>query len=70
MTKPIVHYKGKAIPFMGGALLLPINHPNHQPGHEVSNMQTVRTSRVLSWGDDGTIETQNTIYKPAAEVTQ
>lgn len=46
---------------------MPVNHPNHLDGHNVTNCNTVRTSRVLSHDEaTGRIETQNTIYMPEA----
>lgn len=65
MSKPTVTYKGEAYSFFGRALLHPVNHPNHLPGHEVSNTNEVTTSLVLSWDKPtGRIETKNTIYMP------
>jgi len=64
--KPIVHYCGNAIAFYGRAILCPIDHPNHLDEHEVTNTKEVITSPVISWVN-GTIETQNTIYKPVSQ---
>jgi hypothetical protein len=65
MEKPVVFYRGKALSFMGCVVLFPLNHPNHLEGHKVSNTREVHISSVISWDEEtGTIETQNTIYKP------
>lgn len=64
-SKPTVKYSGKATPFVGCAVLRPVDHPNHLAGHDASNEHPVRTSRVISWDEEtGRIETQNTIYVP------
>lgn len=70
--KPIVHYRGKAEIFKtitteSVAYLFALDHPNHIPGHDVRNPETVRTSAVLSHDvETGRIETKNTIYMPEA----
>jgi hypothetical protein len=59
--KPVVRYRGMALPYRTSALLESINHPTaHNGGLHVSI-----TSKVLSW-DRGTgrIETLNTVYLP------
>lgn len=64
-SKPVVFYRGKAIPFLDRALLYPVNHPNHLEGHEVTNRKQVITSRIINWSlTTGCIETANTIYTP------
>lgn len=64
-SKPVVFYKGKAIPYFNRAILFPVNHPNHLEGHDVSNTHEVITSPVLNWSlTTGCIETANTIYTP------
>lgn len=63
--KPIVQYRGEAVPFGGSALLFPVDHPNHLEGHDVSNTKMATTSKVISWDESsGRIETQNTVYYP------
>lgn len=66
MNKPIVHYRGKAQPWHSNtALLFPIDHPNHKPGHSISNNHIARTSSIVEWDrKTGRIETLNTIYVP------
>jgi len=63
-VKPIVKYRGQAVPYLVFAILCPLDHPNRLEGQDVSNGRTARTSRVLSWRKDGVIETVNTIYVP------
>ena len=71
--KPTVHYRGSARVVMtfgneSVAYLFALDHPNHVPGQDVRNPETVRTSAVLSHDiKTGRIETRNTIYMP--EVT-
>lgn len=56
--KPIVHYRGEAYPWIGGACLIPVDHPRAE-----LNGQLVYTSRPLSWSKaTGVIETENTVY--------
>lgn len=64
--KPVVHYVGEAYPTGDGrAYLRPIDHPNHDPRHNVSNTRHVRTSEVMSWDEiTGRIETAFTLYEP------
>lgn len=67
MTKPVVRYKAPGyVPKVGGsALVLPVDHPNHLPGHQISNTVPVRTSAVIAHDvETGVFETVNTIYKP------
>lgn len=66
MNKPIVQYKELESARVGSrAILFPINHPNHIPGHLVSNTKPVITSIVIAYDKKtGQIETQNTIYTP------
>jgi len=66
VEKPIVHYIGEAIKYQGRAVLMPVDHPNHLKGHDVSNEEVVTTSLVLSW-EDGRIETKNTVYVPQVQ---
>lgn len=66
-TKPTVLYRGEAHVSSSGAWLMPVDHPNHLEGHDVSNREPVRTSKVLSHDETtGRIETANTIYMPEA----
>lgn len=69
--KPTVFYKKHKynfIPEKGPASVLPIDHPNHLPGHQVSNKDWVITSSVVQRIVDNEtkkvigFETQNTIY--------
>jgi hypothetical protein len=64
--KPVVHYTDLAyIKVSGVAVLLPLDHPNHLPTHNVSNKHHIRTSTVLRHDvETGEIETMNTIYRP------
>lgn len=65
MSKPTVLYRGQASVVGGVAFLVPIDHPNHMEGHEVSNIKVVRTSRVLEHDPQtGRIETKHTVYMP------
>ena len=60
--KPIVYYSGEASVVGVGlpAYCKPINHPSD----DVSNMQVVRTSKVIRYDlESGEFETQNTIYR-------
>ena len=51
-----------------GAIIKPIDHPNHLVGHAVSNKNFVHTSRVITIQRDGKgFETMNTIYKQQGE---
>lgn len=66
-TKPVVHYdntKHSVIALGRSAVVLPVDHPNHLPDHQVSNTVHVLTSRVIKIHHDGSFETENTIYKP------
>lgn len=64
MSKPVVAYT-EATVHATMCWLKPVDHPNHLPGHGVSNLRVVRTSTVLSWDHEtGRIETKNTIYMP------
>lgn len=61
--KPVVHYvpgESDRISVGSGAHVFPTDHPSPF----VSNTQQVWTSKVIRKEDDGTFETQNTIYKP------
>ncbi len=62
--KPTVHYRHATI--VGNfAFLLQVDHPNHKPGHDVSNCYYARTSKILAVdAHTGVIETMNTIYAP------
>lgn len=64
--KPVVHYTELFTYEIGGcAILVPTNHPNHIPGHNVSNTKPVITSEVLGYNvETGLLETKNTIYMP------
>lgn len=63
--KPVVRYRGQASVFAHCAFLIPTDHPNHLDGHSVSNINVVKTSRVLAHDPStGLIETANTIYMP------
>ena len=66
MNKPIVHYRGEAQPYYANtAILVPLDHPNHKPGHSISNNHIARTSSIVNWNHEtGRIETLNTIYVP------
>lgn len=66
MTKPIVHYKNAVTLGVNvSAYLEPVDHPNHIPGHDVSNEMPVRTSKVVEINEaTGIIETRNTMYVP------
>lgn len=45
------------------AIVQPHNHPNHIPGHQISNLNPVRTSRIVSVDiNKKQFETLNTIY--------
>lgn len=69
MSKPIVQCQMHTYPeylAVGSiAFLTPFNHPNHMPGHEVSNGdQPVRTSTIVAVDlENRRIETRNTIYQ-------
>jgi len=70
MTKPTVHYDVNypAIIEVGyRAYIKPVDHPNHLPGHNVSNTQLVYTSTVVSIDPHGIFETLNTRYVPTSE---
>jgi hypothetical protein len=59
IDKPVVRYRGKALPFMGSAFLKAVDHPRFAEGTEVT------TSSVQSWDEEtGRIETLNTVYLP------
>ena len=65
--KPIVKYdntKLSVIALGRGAIVMPVDHPNHLEDHQVSNTTHVLTSRVIKIHHDGSFETENTIYKP------
>ena len=65
--KPVVYYDTNYpahIKEGSAAYIKPINHPNHLPGHCVSNTSMVHTSTVLSVDADGNFETKNTRYVP------
>lgn len=65
MPKQVVHYIGTPKLVDGFAFLTPIDHPSEL----VSNTVPVRTSSVVHFDpDSGTLETQNTIYRPAQDV--
>jgi hypothetical protein len=66
-VKPVVHYRNdgsQRIPLGKFAFVRPIDHPNHVPGHNVSNKEMVVTSKVIRIGSNGEFETMNTIYRP------
>lgn len=68
--KPTVHYNNLLLSVIAlgrGALVAPIDHPNHLADHAVSNTKHVLTSRVIKVHYDGSFETENTIYKPQKE---
>lgn len=69
LSKPIVRYRGAAQVVVGrSAILHPVDHPNHLPGHNVSNARQVRTSAVIDFNSEtGYIETMNTIYMPETQ---
>lgn len=61
--KPTVHYvpgESDVIAVDQFAFIYPVDHPSS----DVSNTKQIQTSRVIRKEDDGTFETQNTIYKP------
>jgi len=59
--KPVVRYRGMALPYRTSALLETIDHPTQRNG--VGSVAI--TSKVLSWDrDTGRIETLNTVYLP------
>jgi hypothetical protein len=64
--KPTVRYmmeKHGYIRVGHSAIVTPLDHPNHLPGHFVSNLESVHTSTVLKYDKDtGRFETKNTIY--------
>ena len=63
MNKPVVHYapsKYDVIVSGMSAYVLPVDHPSDF----ISNERTVRTSTVVEVHEDGSFETQNTLYKP------
>lgn len=65
--KPIVHYNNELLSIIAlgcGAVVMPVDHPNHLPDHRVTNTTHVLTSCVLKLHYDGSFETENTIYKP------
>lgn len=65
MSKPVVTYTEATVVYGTMCWLKPVDHPNHLPGHSVSNLRMVKTSTVLSWDHKtGRIETKNTIYMP------
>lgn len=71
MNKPTVHYKQLVSCREGeSALVIGVSdHPNHLPGHKVSNTpdKPVWTSEVKSYDEaTGRFETRNTIYERAA----
>lgn len=69
--KPIVHYNNLLLSVIAlgrGAVVAPVDHPNHLPDHNVSNTKHVLTSRVVKVYHDGSFETENTIYKPRSTV--
>jgi hypothetical protein len=58
IEKPVVRYRGRAVPFMGSAYLQAVGHPR------LGNTN-VTTSQVQSWDEEtGRIETLNTVYLP------
>ena len=68
--KPTVHYNNLLLSVIAlgrGALVAPVDHPNHLASHAVSNTKHVLTSRVIKVHYDGSFETENTIYKPQKE---
>lgn len=65
--KPIVRYTmANYIKVGDKAEVTPVDHPNHLPGHAVSNDgRPVWTSKVVSYDPKtGEFETNNTYYKP------
>lgn len=60
MNKPIVNYKSlhSVLKIGDPALVRPINHPSSL----VSNTKMILTSIIVSIGNDGFFETQNTFY--------
>ncbi len=68
--KPVVHYKELLACDVGySAYVFPVDHPNHNVNHNVSNQQYAITSKVINIEHDdlGRIkrfETLNTIYEP------
>lgn len=70
MKKPIVHYT-QATVHGERCWLKPVDHPNHLPGHDVSNEYPVTTSSLVSCDHEtGRIETKNTIYMPLDELSE
>lgn len=68
--KPTVLYDNTQLVIIAlgrGAVVKPIDHPNHLADHDVSNTKHVLTSRVIKIHYDGSFETENTIYKPQKE---
>lgn len=56
--KPLVHYRGEVhFSVCGAALVLPVDHPHR------SNLNVIRTSRVIRREDCGEFETLNTVYR-------
>ena len=61
--KPTVHYDASKSSFItvgAPASVFPLDHPSPH----VRNTREAITSRVIRKEDDGTFETQNTIYVP------
>ena len=70
--KPTVHYDNTQLSVIAlgrGAVIAPVDHPNHLPDHRVTNTTHVITSRVLKLHYDGSFETENTIYKPKKDTS-
>lgn len=68
-TKPVVHYTPNPHQFIPdvvgkGAMVWPVDHPNHLFSQNVSNETACFTSAVIRIGENGEFETLNTIYKP------
>lgn len=68
MNKPVVQCSlvtpEKYLAIGCGALVMPYNHPNHLPGHDISGEHAVRTSRVVAIDlNTRRLETLNTIYE-------
>lgn len=60
MFKPTVQYEGKVEFYNGFAFVKPIDHYSS----DVSNECVVATSAVVKKNEDGSFETENTIYIP------
>lgn len=63
--KPIVNCELVLLPLIGSrCFVIPKNHPNHLPGHGVSNKSVAMTSFVVSINEElQQFETENTIYQ-------